>query len=67
MAPPQDTLDRVDDALGHVDHALDALGEILRTSEHTVTVDGIQHELRELVERLHALREDVAGEDDRGE
>ena len=67
MTPPPDTLGLIDDALGHVDQALDALEPILQEGEQTVTVDGIEHELRGLAERLRSLRDDVAAGDDRAE
>jgi hypothetical protein len=51
--------------IARVDQALDALVQILRAGEQTVTVDGIAHELRGLAESLRSLRDDVAAEDDR--
>ncbi len=67
MTPPQDTLGRIDDAIARFDQALDALGQIPKTGELSVTVDGIEHELRGLAQRLQSLRDAVAGEDDQAE
>jgi hypothetical protein len=63
MTSPQHTLALIDAAITRFDQALDALGQIPKTGELSVTVDGIEHELRGLVERLRSLRDDVAGED----
>jgi hypothetical protein len=63
MTSPQHTLALIDAAITRFDQALDALGQIPKTGELSVTVDGIDHELRGLVERLRSLRDDVAGED----
>ena len=63
MSPLQDTLGPVDAAIARFDQALEALGQIPKTGELSVTVDGIEHELRALAERLRSLRNDVAGED----
>lgn len=66
-ARSQDTINLTEDALAHVDQALDALGQILQEGEQTVTAEGIAYELRGLAERLRSLRDDVAAEDDRAE
>jgi hypothetical protein len=63
MTSPQHMLALIDAAITRFDQALDALGQIPKTGELSVTVDGIEHELRGLVERLRSLRDDVAGED----
>jgi hypothetical protein len=63
MPQPPDTLGRIDDAIARFDQALASLGQILKTGEQTVTIDGIEHELRELAKRLRALRDDVASKD----
>ena len=63
----RDTIDLTEDALAHIDQALDALGQILQEGEQTVTAEGIAHELRGLAERLRSLRDDVAAGDDRAE
>lgn len=63
MTPPQDTRELIDAAIGRFDQALDALGQIPKTGELSVTVNGIEHELRGLAERLRSLRDDLAGED----
>jgi hypothetical protein len=62
MTSDHDTLSLVERAIAHLDQALEALRRIPREGEHAITVDGIVHELDELVPRLHALRDAVAGE-----
>jgi Zn-dependent M32 family carboxypeptidase len=66
-AHSKDTLNLIEDAFAHVSQALDALREILKNHEQSVTVDGIEHELHGLEERLRSLCNDVAAEDERGE
>jgi hypothetical protein len=61
----QDTLRRIDDAMARFEAALKAVRKIPREG-HGVTVDGIEHELMALVERLQSLRDEVAGEGSRG-
>jgi hypothetical protein len=63
MTPPQDKLALIDAAIARLDQALDILGQIPKTGEQSVIVDGIEHELRGLAERLQTLRDDVASED----
>lgn len=65
MTSSQDPLGLVEEAVAHVDQALAALGQLPKTGDHAVTVDGIVHELHGLAERLRALLDDVAGEANR--
>jgi hypothetical protein len=66
MPDTADSLAGIDEATAHVDRAREALGQVPKRGGQTVAVDGLQHELRALAERLRALRDDVAGEMDRG-
>jgi hypothetical protein len=61
MISDHDTLSLVDEAIAHLDQALEALRRIPREGEQALTVDGIAHELHELMPRLHALGDTVAG------
>ena len=67
MTPPQETLSRIDDAIARFDQALEAVRQIPKQGQEGVNIDGIEHGLRALAERLQALRDDVAGKDDRAE
>ncbi len=67
MTRPQEKLEPIDTALASLHQAMDALEDLLAQGEETVRVDGITHELRELVERLHSLRDDMAADGERGE
>ena len=66
-AHSKETLNLIEDAFAHVNQALAALREILKHHEQTVTVDGIEHELHGLEERLQSLCNEVAAEDERGD
>jgi hypothetical protein len=59
---PRDTLRRIDDAIARFDKALEAVRQIPRQGQQAVTVNGIEHELVALGERLQTLREEVAEE-----
>ena len=65
MTPNHDTLRLVDEAIAHIDQALETLGRILNEGEQVITVDGITYELHGLAARLRSLRDDVAAEHDR--
>jgi hypothetical protein len=67
VTPPQDTLSRIDDAIARFDQALEAVRQIPKQGPEGVAVDGIEHELMGLAERLRSLRDDVAGDGDRTE
>jgi hypothetical protein len=66
VAPDQDTLRRIDDAIARFKQALEALRQIPKDG-HGITIDGLEHELIALAERLQTLRDEVAGNDDRAE
>ncbi len=67
MTPAQDTLSRIDKAIARFDQALEALRQIPQQGEDGVKVNGIEHELKAIAKRLQSLRDEVAGEGDRGE
>ena len=67
MTPAQDTLSRIDKAIARFDQALEALRQIPKQGEDGVKVNGIEHELTAIGKRLQSLRDEVAGEGDRGE
>jgi hypothetical protein len=67
VTPPQDRLSRIDDAIARFEQALKAVRQIPKRGQEGVTVDGIEHELIALAERLQSLRDDVAGDGDRDE
>jgi hypothetical protein len=60
MTSSQDTLSRLDEARQDIRKALQALGQIPGEAVPQVTNDGIQHQLRELEQRLRALHDDLA-------
>ena len=66
MTPAQDTLSRIDKAIARFDQALEALRQIPKQGEDGVKVNGIEHELMAIAKRLQSLRDEVAGEGDRG-
>jgi hypothetical protein len=57
----EDTLSRIDDAIARFDQALEAVRQIPKQGQQGVTIDGIEHELMAIAERLQSLRDDVAG------
>ena len=61
MTAAEETLSRIDDAVKRFDQALKALRQIPKDG-HGVAVNGIEHEMVALVERLRALRDEVAGD-----
>jgi len=63
MTPPHDTLSRIDEAIARFDQALDALRQIPRQAQDGVKINGIEHELMAIAERLKSLRNDIAGDD----
>jgi hypothetical protein len=67
VTPAQDTLSRIDKAIARFDQALEALRQIPKLGEDGVKVNGIEHELTAIAKRLQSLRDEVAGEGDRGE
>jgi hypothetical protein len=56
MPAPQDTLDRIDEAMARFDQALEAIRQIPKVGGHAATIDGIEHEFAALAWRLRALR-----------
>jgi hypothetical protein len=62
---PQDTLSRIDDAIARFDRALEAVRQIPTQGEEGVKVNGIEHELMAIAQRLQSLRDDIAGNGDR--
>jgi hypothetical protein len=67
VTPSQETLTRIDDAIARFEQALKAVRQIPKRGQDGVTVDGIEHELIALAERLQSLRDEVAGDGDRAE
>ena len=65
MTPPDDTLSRIDEAIARLDEALGAIRQIPKEGQDEVKVDGIEHELMAIAERLRSLRDDMAGDGDR--
>ena len=63
----EDTLSRIDEAIARVDQALEAVRRIPKRNQEGVRIDGIEHELMTIAERLQSLRDDVAGNGDRPE
>jgi hypothetical protein len=66
MTRTRDTLSRIDDAIARFEQALKALRQIPRDS-HGIALNGIEHELIPLLERLRTLREEVTGAGDRAQ
>ena len=62
MTLPRETLRHIDDAIARFDKALEAVRQIPRQGQQAVTINGIEHELVALGERLRSLRDEVAGE-----
>ena len=65
MTLPPDTLSRIDDAIARFDRALEAVRQIPTQGEEGVKVNGIEHELMAIAQRLQSLRDDIAGNGDR--
>jgi hypothetical protein len=65
VTPPDDTLSRIDEALARFEQALEAVRQIPKRGQDGVRVDGIEHELMAVAERLQSLRDDIAGDGDR--
>jgi hypothetical protein len=63
----QDALRRIDEAITRFDQALEAVRQIPGRGQEGVKVDGIEHELMAIAERLQSLRDDVADGDDHAE
>ncbi len=66
MTANQELLSRIDDAIARFEQALKAVRQIPK-DDHGVTIDGIEHELMAIAERLQSLRDEVVGNGDRGE
>ena len=66
MTPPDDILSRVDEAIARLEQALEAVRQIPKQGQDGVRVDGIEHELMAVAERLQSLRDDIAGGDRTG-
>ena len=67
MTQSRETLSRIDDAIARLDEALESLHQIPKQGEDGVRVDGIEHGLMSLAERLRSLHDDLAGDGDRAE
>ena len=65
MTPPDDILSRIDEAIARLEQALEAVRQIPKQGQDGVRVDGIEHELMAIAERLQSLRDDIAGAGDR--
>jgi hypothetical protein len=60
-------MSRIDEAIARFEQALKAVRRIPKDG-HGITVNGLEHELMALSERLQTLRDEVAsGGDDRAE
>ena len=66
MTPPDDTLSRIDEAIARLEQALGAVRQIPKQGQDGVKVEGIEHELTAVAERLQSLRDDIAGDHDPG-
>jgi hypothetical protein len=64
VTPPDDTLSRIDEAVARLEKALGAVRQIPKQGQDGVRVDGIEHELTAIAERLQSLRDDIAGDGD---
>ena len=67
MTRPRSTLNRIDEAIARFEQTLEAVRQIPGRGQEGVKVDGIEHELMAIAERLKSLREDVADGDDRAD
>jgi hypothetical protein len=65
VTPPDDILSRIDEAIARLEQALEAVKQIPKQGQDGVRVDGIEHELMAVTERLQSLRHDIAGTGDR--
>jgi hypothetical protein len=65
MTAPDDTLSRIDAAITRLEQTLEAVRQIPKQGQDGVKVDGIEHELAAVAERLQSLRDDIAGDGDR--
>jgi hypothetical protein len=66
MTRTKGTVGRIDAAIARFEQSLEALRQIPKDS-HGVALNGIEHELIPLLERLRTLREEATGEGDRAE
>jgi hypothetical protein len=58
-------LSRIDEAIARLERALGAVRQIPQQGQDGVKVDGIEHELTAIAERLQSLRDHIAGGDER--
>jgi hypothetical protein len=65
VTPPDDILSRIDEAIARLEQALEAVKQIPKQGQDGVRVDGIEHELMAVTERMQSLRDDIAGTGDR--
>ena len=65
MTPPDDSPSRIDEAIARLEQTLRAVRKIPKQGQDGVRIDGIEHELMALAERLQSLRDDIAGAGDR--
>jgi hypothetical protein len=63
MTPPH-TLSRLDEAIARFESALGAVRQVPEQGQDRVKVDGIEHELMAVAERLQSPRDDTAGDGD---
>jgi hypothetical protein len=66
MTRSRGTHSRIDVAIARFEQAPEALRQIPKDG-HGIALNGIEHELIPLVERLRSLRDELTGEDDRTE
>ena len=60
MTRPRGKLRLIDDATERFEQALEAVQQIPKEGEQGVKLDGIEHELMVVTERLQSLREEMA-------
>ncbi len=60
MTRPRGKLRLIDDATERFEQALEAVRQIPKEGEQGVKLDGIEHELMAVTERLQSLREEMA-------
>jgi len=58
---------RIDEAIARFNQALKAVHQIPKQGQQGVKVEGIEHQLMAIAERLQSLRDDVASTGDRPE
>jgi hypothetical protein len=66
MTQAQDRLGKLDEAMEDIRSSVQALGQVPNEAVPRVTIDGAQHQLLELEQRLRALHEDLEGTESQG-